>query len=239
MPAGSSRFPTTRRSAILATRSHDAAERRTAWDRVISAYWKPAYKYARLRWNQPPDQAEDLVQGFFTTALEKDWLDRYDPAKGSFRTWFRVCFDRHIGHEAESGRREKRGGASPPLPLDFAGAERELARQSQAVPGPEECFHREWQRQIFGLAVDDLRLAAGQSGKSVPFAIFSRYDLSEDRAGYDQLAAEFGIPVTSVTNYLAAMRRDLRWAVLARLREMTVDETEFRREARALLGGSK
>jgi len=37
-------------------------------------------------------------------------------------------------------------------------------------------------------------------------------------------------------NYLAAMRRDLRCAVLEKLREITSGEQEFRREARTLLG---
>ena len=124
------------------------------------------------------------------------------------------------------------------MPLDFAGAEAELARQAaSAVPPPEECFHREWQRQVFGLAVEDLRRHCEAAGKPVPFSLFSRYDLGEDRAGYESLATEFGLPVTAVTNHLAAMRRLLRRFVLARLREMTVDEREFRREARALVGG--
>jgi len=52
----------------------------------------------------------------------------------------------------------------------------------------------------------------------------------------DQVALEFGVPPTAVTNYLAAMRRDLRRIVLENLRQITSGEVEFRREARALLG---
>lgn len=238
MSAESSRFPTTRHSAILATRSTDSSERRLAWDAVIAAYWKPAYKYVRLRWNRAPDVAEDLVQGFFARVLEKGFFDTWDPVRGSFRTWFRTCLDGYISNEMQAARREKRGGAIAHLPLDFAGAEAELARYSGAVPGPEECFHREWQRQIFGLAVDDLRQAAESEGKGSQYAIFARYDLSEERMSYDALAAEFGITTIAVTNHLASMRRKLRRAVLERLRNMTVDEREFRREAQALLGPS-
>ena len=58
------------------------------------------------------------------------------------------------------------------------------------------------------------------------------------RAGrsIDQLAREFGVTTATITNYLAAMRRDLRGIVLERLREITSGEREFRNEARALLG---
>ena len=237
MPA-SSRFPTTRRSVIRATRSEDSGERRAAWEAVISAYWKPAYKYVRLRWQRMPEEAEDLVQGFFALALEKDYFAPYDPSRGTFRTWFRTCLDGYLSHQAAAWKREKRGGGRVEA-LDFASAEAELALAAGSTPpSPEECFHREWRRHLFALAVEDLRAWCEAEGKQVPFAVFRRYDLAEERSSYDALAAEFGIPATSVTNYLAAMRRQLRRAVLERLRATTVDAREFEREARALLGGS-
>jgi len=233
----SSRFPTTRRSAIVATRSGDPGERRAGWETLIAAYWKPAYKYVRLRWNHDPACAEDLVQSFFAQVMEKEFFARYDPEKGSFRTWFRCCLDGYLSNARRAEAREKRGGLAR-ASLDIAEAEAELARQSaQAVPSHDECFHREWQRHVFEMAVEDLRRHCEREGKLVPFEIFKRYDLSEDRSGYEQLAAEVGVPVAAVTNYLASMRRLLRRFVLARLREMTVDEREFHREARFLLGG--
>ena len=61
----------------------------------------------------------------------------------------------------------------------------------------------------------------------VPFALFERYDLEgPDRAQpvtYAQLAQEFGLPVTQVTNHLAAMRRLFRQLILDRLRASTAE----------------
>ena len=72
------------------------------------------------------------------------------------------------------------------------------------------------------------------------FALFERYDLegaeAHDRPTYAQLAADHGLPVTQVTNHLHWARRELRAAVLDKLREITASEEEFRSEARALLG---
>ena len=49
-------------------------------------------------------------------------------------------------------------------------------------------------------------------------------------------AAEFGIPVTQVTNYLAFARRELRRLVLERLQTLCATDEEFRLEARDFLG---
>jgi hypothetical protein len=57
-----------------------------------------------------------------------------------------------------------------------------------------------------------------------------------ERPTYAQLAVELRLPVTQVTNYLAAARRELRALVLSRLRDLCASDTEFRDEARELLG---
>ena len=79
-----------------------------------------------------------------------------------------------------------------------------------------------------------------KEGKRTHFLLFERYDLADaephERPTYAELAAELGLPVTQVTNFLAAVRREFRRAVLARLRETSGGEEEFRAEARALLG---
>ncbi len=69
--------------------------------------------------------------------------------------------------------------------------------------------------------------------------LFEIYDLEGDgasNASYADLAKEFKIAPTDVTNYLAFARREFRRIALDRLREMTASEEEFRHEARALLG---
>ena len=65
-------FPTTRRSVVLALGSGDAAERERAFDTLLAIYWKPLYKYLRVAWTRSPEDAEDLTQGFFARAFEKE-----------------------------------------------------------------------------------------------------------------------------------------------------------------------
>ena len=84
------RFPETHRSAVFELRSNDAAARSRAWNSLAAAYWKPLYKYFRLKWNASNEDAKDLVQGFFQHALEKDFLCGYNENEAGFRTFLRL-----------------------------------------------------------------------------------------------------------------------------------------------------
>jgi hypothetical protein len=79
-----------------------------------------------------------------------------------------------------------------------------------------------------------------QEGKEKFFTLLCRYDVEAgertERLSYADLGRELDLPVTQVTNGLHWARIRLRACVLLRLRELTVDDDEFRAEARAMLG---
>ena len=233
------RFPITNYSAISAARSDDQLTRRRAFDTILAGYWKPAYKYIRLKWHADNEDAKDLTQGFFANAFEKNYFASYDARKASFQTFLRTCLDGFVANERKAGRRLKRGGDLDHLQLDFVAAESELASHA-STPNltPEDYFHREWVRWMFTLAVEAFRRRCDELGRKVHFQLFERYDLSDDNAdvSYATLAKEFGQDPATVNNYLAAARRDFRRIVLEKLREITATDEEFRSEARSLLG---
>lgn len=230
------RFPATRHSLLAAATSGDAGFRAAALEELLEAYWKPVYKYLRLKWRKNDDAAADLTQSFFAALLEREWLGKFDPARGTFRTYLRTCLDGVVMDELTAGRRLKRGGGQVAVPLDFAAAERELGL-AQPDANPEELFHREWQRELFALAVEDLRRWASASGRALAFAIFEAHDLSAGaRPSYADLAGRHGVAVTKVTNDLAWARRELRRLALDRLAGITSGEAEWRAEGRALFG---
>jgi RNA polymerase sigma factor (sigma-70 family) len=230
-------FPLTRHSVVAAAQGRDPEERVRAMDAITAAYWRPVYKYVRLRWRLEREDAEDFTQDFFFRLLEKNFLASYDPAKGKLRTFLRTCIDRLFMNQARDAHRQKRGDAAVHVSLDFEQAEHELAASAQ-TESPEDYFEKEWVRTLFALAVERLRAQCQSAGKQTHFALFERYDLgdSDSRPSYTALAEEFRIAVTDVTNYLAFARREFRRAVLAQLREMTGSDEEFQREARTLLG---
>lgn len=235
-----SQFPITRWSAIVAARSEDAAERRRAFETIISAYWKPVYKYIRTRWGQSSEDAKDLTQEFFARVMEKDFLASYDPSKARLRTFLRACVDGFVANQEKFVRRIKRGGDRLVVSLDFETAEGELGRVEPRAPGSmEEFFEQEWVRSFFALVLEEFQKRCEARGKGVHFRLFERYDIEAGREpglSYAQLASEFGLSVSDVTNYLAFGRREFRRTALEKLREMCAGEEEFRREARSLFG---
>ncbi len=234
------RFPATRWSAVFGARSGDAAERTRSLEILIAAYWKPVYKYIRLKWRRTGEDAQDLTQEFFVRAMEKDFFAGYDPARARFRTFLRACLDGFLSNQHKAAGRIKRGGGATHLPLEFEHAEGEIA--AMEIPAPDDLdryFDNEWTRSLFGLAVEALRAECRERGKEIHFVIFEQYDLEPagpDRPTYAALAQRHGLPVTQVTNYLAFARREFRRLLLEKLREITVSDDEFRLEARFLLG---
>jgi len=239
------KFPATRWSAVLATRSSDPGERSRALDAIVAAYWKPIYKYLRIRWGKSNEDAKDLTQDFFAKVLEKEYLDDFDPSKARLRTFLRVCVDRFVANDAKAARRIKRGGGVQHVSLDFGAAEAELEKAKpvlERVASPEsfdDFLEKEFIRNLFGLSVETLRKECENRGKEIQFRLFEIYDLECDDSrqhSYAELAKEFKLAPTDVTNYLAYARREFRRITLERIREMTGSEEEYRSEARFLLG---
>ena len=44
-------LPATRHSILAAVRSDDADVRRDGFETLVAVYWKPVYKYLRLKWH--------------------------------------------------------------------------------------------------------------------------------------------------------------------------------------------
>ena len=217
------RFPETQYSLLEAAA---AGLPNDALERVTALYWKPVYRFIRLKYRKDNEDAKDLTQGFFTSALERDFFARFDPAKASFRTYLRMAVERFAANDHAGRNRQKRGGDVAFDPLT------EEAMQTES---PEEAFEREWQRQVFALALGDLRAHCEAAGKHLPWAVFEAYDLAEGgRPSYAALAVQHGVAATSATNYLAWARRMLRGFVEQRLRGVTSGDGELRYEMRRI-----
>jgi RNA polymerase sigma factor (sigma-70 family) len=215
------RFPSTQASLLDAAAAGLPGE---ALERILALYWKPVYRFIRLKFRKNNEDAKDLTQSFFAAALQRDFIGRFDPAKASFRTYLRMAVERFAANQHAAANRQKRGGG-----VEFEPAE----EQAATTESPEQVFEREWQRQLFALALDELRAHCEECGKHLQLRIFEAYDLADgERPSYAELAVRHGIPETSVTNHLAWARRILRTFVTERIRGTTSGPRELREEMR-------
>src|SRR3954447_10783059 len=231
-------FPATRYSIVTAIRSARPDDRRAAFDVLVTAYWKPVFKYVRLKWHASPEDAADLTQGFFLRAFEKDFFNGFDPSKARFRTYLRICLDGFVSNARKTDARLKRGGgvALGALHVDAAG--RALRDQAgNLVADFDAYFHREWLRSLFSCAASRLREAYMARGRGDRFAVFEQYDLASeggDGPTSAGLARRVGRSPAEITNELPPARRDFRRVVLEVLREQCATDEEFEAESQAL-----
>jgi len=219
-------FPSTRLTLLEAVSAAGPVAEQ-ALESVAAIYWKPVYRFVRFKFGKNNEEAKDLTQEFFASALERGFFAKFDPARASFRIYLRMAVERFAANEWAAENRLKRGGG-----VQF---EPEASAETAASESPEAVFEREWRRQVFALAIEDLRAHAEAAGKTVQFRVFEEYDLADDaRPSYAELAARHGIAETSVTNHLAWARRMLRGFAAARLRGVTSGAKEAREELRRL-----
>jgi RNA polymerase sigma factor (sigma-70 family) len=230
------RFPTTRCSVLWGLRSDDARERSRSLERLAETYWRPIYKYLRLRWRKSAAEAQEITQEFFVRAIGKGTFAGYVEQRARFRTFVRTCLDRFVLDLERRQHAEKRGGRLLQQ-VDFEAAELELLSEP-TLQNPEELFETEWARSVVESAIESLRTRCLTNGKDIHFRVFERVHLAvgSSKPSYAAVASELGISVSDVTNRLSYVRRELRALILEALRQLTTSDAELRDEARLVFG---
>lgn len=232
------RFPLTRWSLIRRAGGAPGDERTTALNELLSAYWKPLYAFLRSR-GADNETAKDRVQGFFVSLLERDLLDRFDPAKGKFRTFLLTCFERWCADAYDAERAAKRGGGAPVVRLDVRPEDDTAVAEVQARGGtPADHFLAMWAREKMARALSSMRARLLAAGDLAGAHVFEGYLEADNpaRPGYAALAARSGLDESAVRHKLEKLRRGLREALLDEVRAEVRDDAEAEEELAALMG---
>lgn len=226
-------FPETQLSVFAGLQGDDEVLRERSFERLLEAYYKPAYKHLRLKWQKSPEETQDLAQAFFLHVTERSTFAGFQPLRGRFRSFLRTCLDNFVLHQVEAQQRLKRGGAFRVVSADASEAEHELVASSEPAA---DVFDREFVRNLMQKSVQRLGERLSASGRGAYFEVLKRYDLYDgpDEPTYASVAADLGIKPSDVTNYLHVARKELKLLVLDVLRDLTVSPEEFAEEAQAL-----
>ncbi len=215
-------FPATRWTLIQSSRQGPEA-RRAALAELLSAYWKPLYFYVRRK-GRKIEAAKDAVQDFFAHLLERDFLARLDPGRGSFRAYLRTSVDHFLINEHEARSAQKRGGGAVPMTLDFDVAERDFARAPESA---DAAFDREWAVGVMERAIERLRREFEEGVRKGSFDVALQYFRPGEPPSYADAAAQCGMTPPQFKAFLHRTRARFRTI----LRELVADTVSDEREA--------
>src|SRR6478672_574148 len=154
--AASDSFAVTRWSVVLHAGRAESPQWRESMSVLFLAYWKPLYAFCRRR-GVTPDQAHDLLQGFFTHLIERQSLRHAERSRGRFRTFLLACFQHFISDQKQREGAAKRGGGKHPISLDVSEAEAILIKAPVDTLTPERAFERRWALTVLDDAMAVLR----------------------------------------------------------------------------------
>src|ERR1700739_3829118 len=114
-PMSSDRSKQTLFTVTRWTLVHEAAQggdagAKEAMGALFGSYWPPLYRYVRRR-GRTPEDAEDIVQGFFVKLLRQNGLRPADRDRGRFRAFLLAGLNHYMINEWKREHRVKRGGS--------------------------------------------------------------------------------------------------------------------------------
>jgi len=224
-PSDPARFEATRWTVVLEAAQSGALGGPEALAWLCARYWRPLYAFARGRGHGPED-AQDLVQGFFAHLIEHRALRGVGRAKGRFRSFLLASFQNFMANERRRACAEKRGGLAEVLRLDWQDEEGRLAFEPQDSLTPETLYDARWALLVVRRATGRLEQEQLAAGKGEAFGTLKSF-LGEDgcraKVSYEEAAQTLGIGVPAVKTLIHRLRQ--RHAQLVREEvERTVSE---------------
>ena len=233
-PAPRGRFQTTRWSLVLAAGRRSHARSAEALAALCETYWYPVYAYIR-RQGYDADRAGDLTQEFFTRVLEKNYFRDADPARGRFRAFLLAAIRHFLSNERDRAHALKRGGLTPPLPLDVETAEGAYRLEGRDDLTPERLFDARWATLLLDRALMRLRSQYAASKRGALFDSLKGFLTGDnDALPYADAARSLDMTESAVKVAVHRLRRRFRDALLDEIAQTVSGPSEVDAEIRHL-----
>lgn len=186
-------FATTHWSVVLEAGEGASPESAAASERLCRTYWYPLYAFVRRKGYAAAD-AEDLVQDFFATFLQKGYVERADPARGRFRTFLLTSMQNFLHNAQDRLTALKRGGGQLLLSWDTAAIEDRCQGQLGDGMSPEKAYEKRWATALLQEVLDRVRADFKTTGRAELFEALKGHLWAEDDAvPYAELGAKLGM----------------------------------------------
>src|SRR6266702_545775 len=202
-------FNTTHWSLVLAARG-ESAEAQVALEELCRVYWYPLYAFVR-RHGHSPEDAEDLIQGFFARLLQRRDLETVQRERGRLRSYLLVSLKHFTLNEQLRARAEKRGGGQSLISLDEVEAEKKFAQEPVDNSTPEKIFERRWALALLDQVLERLRQEHEATARLRLFDTL-RWFLSDEPAEQSQaqIGAQLGLSTGAVKQAVRRRRQRYR-----------------------------
>ena len=191
-PRGGVAFTTTHWSVVLEAQGESPAAQE-ALEKLCRIYWRPIYAFLR-RQGFPPEEAEDITQGFFAQLLERRSLSAVRKEKGRLRSFLLGALKYFVADEQRRAMAIKRGKGQRLVPLEELRAENRVEMEPADPVTAEMIYERRWALTVLEHVLSRLKDEYRAAGNAALFD--SLKQLLPDEPGSPsqaQIAARLGM----------------------------------------------
>ncbi|HMF80711.1 MAG TPA: hypothetical protein VK562_04850, partial [Candidatus Acidoferrum sp.] len=135
-------FTTTHWSVVLEAQGESPAAQE-ALEKLCRTYWRPIFAFLR-RQGRPPEEAEDITQGFFAQLLERRSLDAVRKEKGRLRSYLLGALKYFLADEQRRAMAIKRGKGQRLISLEELRADERIDMEPSDPMTAEMIYERRW-----------------------------------------------------------------------------------------------
>jgi DNA-directed RNA polymerase specialized sigma24 family protein len=201
---------------------------------LLERYWKPVYCYLRHK-GCDNEEAKDLTQGFFhEVVLNRDLVQRADPAKGRFRTFLLHALDQYLINERRRQGRQKRTPRGQLVALDIG--EPLVLPEVVARLNAEDSYHYAWTAALLDHVLGEVEAECVADGLETHWKVFQdrvvQPILSDSRPPvFSEVCRRYDIADSrKASNMIMTVKRRLQKALVRYLRTTTTGEDEVEEE---------
>jgi len=229
-------FLTTRWTVVLSAGKGGTPLADDALEELCRTYWFPLYAYIRRRGHAKAD-AEDLTQAFFTRFLEKNYLRDLSAERGRFRAFLLAALKHFLANEWDKSQRQKRGGGSAHLSLDWQSADSQFQIADVSATAPDKAFDREWAIALLGKVIERLRDECLAEGREQQFETLKPFlTAGKGAASHADAAKTLGMEEGAVRVAVHRLRKRYRLLLRDEIAHTLADPAHVDEELCALFG---
>ena len=190
-------FTTTHWSVVLEAQGESPAAQE-ALEKLCRTYWRPIFAFLR-RQGIPPEEAEDITQGFFAQLLERRSLDAVRKEKGRLRSYLLGALKYFVADEKRRAMAVKRGKGQRLIPLEEFRADERIEMEPSDPMTAEMIYERRWALTVLERVLSRLKDEYRAAGNAALFDALK--ELLPDEPGSPsqaQIAARLGMTENAV-----------------------------------------